>query len=240
MWRYLMWGVTGGVIGALGAILAFPVFQAWVREFQTLIAGLLAVAAAAVTVQRMDATIRTMEKTDQAAERRHQDTRNLMIRADRLKIEVLLTQLINLSFFSDSFRKLAHSRPSDQWTAIDYEDFGKNREQLHGRASELAAMLNETPWIASAGLWGGAVTNHVNILKGMTGELMIAASYAAPISDAELKKVSPSEQQRRKDLRSENLKLAARLANRIPHNIDGLHERLIDLGRQYDIDITKL
>jgi len=115
MGRYLKWSLVGGAVGMLAGTFAFPVFQAWIREFQGLITGLAAVFAASITIGKMDATIRTMERTDEAAqfrheqsqrqsqnalalareieresERRHRQMMALTLRSDRLKVSRLV------------------------------------------------------------------------------------------------------------------------------------------------------
>ncbi|ARM89268.1 hypothetical protein RHEC894_CH02991 [Rhizobium sp. CIAT894] len=88
MGPYLKWSLVGGAVGLLAATFAFPVFQAWIREFQGLITGLAAVFAATITIGKMDATIQTMERTDEAAQRRHEQAQRQSQKALALSREI--------------------------------------------------------------------------------------------------------------------------------------------------------
>ncbi|WP_143540231.1 MFS transporter [Rhizobium chutanense] len=75
----MKWAGIGAALGALVGIAIFPVWQAWVNQFQTLITGIAAVLAATIT-------IRTMERTDRESERRHRELVSIQTRPDRLKV----------------------------------------------------------------------------------------------------------------------------------------------------------
>ncbi|QIO60669.1 hypothetical protein [Rhizobium leguminosarum] len=88
MGRYLQWGLMGGAVGILVATAVFPIFQLWISQFQGLITGLAAVTAAAITIRKMDATIRTMERTDDAGQRRHEQSQRQSRKALALSQEI--------------------------------------------------------------------------------------------------------------------------------------------------------
>jgi hypothetical protein len=83
MLRYILSATLGFTIVGLGIMPAFPIWQAWIYEFQTLITGLAAVGAATGTAW-------VMIKTDAAQDRRHQETVSLSLRPDRLRVERML------------------------------------------------------------------------------------------------------------------------------------------------------
>ncbi|TBA43812.1 hypothetical protein ELH39_16395 [Rhizobium ruizarguesonis] len=79
MKRYLLWASIGAAIGSVVAIFIYPIWQAWIFAFQTLIAGFFAVGAAFITVRQMQAS-------DWKSEKRHNELMELSLRADRAKV----------------------------------------------------------------------------------------------------------------------------------------------------------
>ncbi|TBH55041.1 hypothetical protein [Rhizobium leguminosarum] len=80
MKRCLKWGLVGGTLGAVVAIPLFPAWMAWVDKFQTLITGIAAVTAAYLA-------IRQSQITDENSDRRHDQLMELSLRPIRLKID---------------------------------------------------------------------------------------------------------------------------------------------------------
>ncbi|MGR9345868.1 hypothetical protein ACU8NW_14790 [Rhizobium leguminosarum] len=89
MRRYLKWATIGCAFGAIAAIFVFPVWQAWVYQFQTLITGALAVFAAHYTV-------RQMQRSDQKSDERHNQLMDLSVRPIRLKVNRSVFPMVEL------------------------------------------------------------------------------------------------------------------------------------------------
>jgi hypothetical protein len=79
MRRYVWAAIVGAGIGFAIGIPLFPVWEAWVSEFQTLIAALLAIVVGYLTIQKM-------ADIDRQVGWRHNQLIDLTLRPDRLKI----------------------------------------------------------------------------------------------------------------------------------------------------------
>ncbi|WP_160012500.1 hypothetical protein [Rhizobium sp. 18055] len=80
MMRYRTAAGIGLVAGAIAAIFIFPIWQAWINEFQALLTGVAAVIAAYLA-------IRQSQSTEYSSERRHSELVRLQLRPDKLRIE---------------------------------------------------------------------------------------------------------------------------------------------------------
>ncbi|MGO8057574.1 hypothetical protein ACC716_05100 [Rhizobium johnstonii] len=107
MKSYLLPASIGAALGFVLAIWMFPVWQAWVFAFQTLITGFFAVGAAYLTVRQMQVTdkaaqlrhdelLMTAKQNDKEARERHNELVELSIRKDRLVVERLLFPYLSI------------------------------------------------------------------------------------------------------------------------------------------------
>jgi hypothetical protein len=158
MGRYLRWCLVGGAVGMLAATFAYPVFQAWIREFQGLITGLAAVFAAAITIGKMDATIRTMERTDDAAQRRHEQAQR-QSRTVEGNSERRHLQLLNLSLRSARLTVSRSVFPMVEFIEDALEDIEGWRHRLIAEDGGWTISENMTDFDKMAGSWHAIVNN---------------------------------------------------------------------------------
>ncbi|TBB53421.1 hypothetical protein ELH44_06940 [Rhizobium ruizarguesonis] len=97
MRRYLKSAGIVGAVVAVAAIFVFPVWQAWVYQFQTLITGVAAVGAAFLTIRQSQRAERNAERRhqlaldqsraiEQASEIRHRQLLRIGLRPNQLKV----------------------------------------------------------------------------------------------------------------------------------------------------------
>lgn len=131
-----------------------------IYDFQTLIAGILAVAAAFVTV-------RQMQITDEAAENRHSQLVQLSLRPDRLRIERVIMPyenefLLRTAVIESILDELTTYRDGEHAVGLprfqELIDKGKFAAKL---SQEIIAMLAAKDWQEALPLFGGRLTKRV-------------------------------------------------------------------------------
>ncbi|MGO8323702.1 hypothetical protein ACC811_02325 [Rhizobium ruizarguesonis] len=235
MGRYLQWGLMGGAVGMLVATALFPVFQVWVSQFQGLITGLAAVTAAAITIRKMDATIQTMERTDRAAENRHEQTRRLTLRADRLKIErMMMPQLGNLAGLTRALDVLL-SDVTWEFTTRDIASIQVKRESFDQLARSLKRLIHRPQWTDAAPLWGGRLTHELEIVSKLNETLLVHVYQSTPVSEEYVQRTPPQTLERTREMKVEYLKKMAITASELKEAIDRVMGLLIALCGEYEI-----
>ncbi|MGM5088024.1 hypothetical protein ACD589_15170 [Rhizobium sp. 814_E9_N1_1] len=177
MWPYLKAIGAGAAIVALLAMFIFPVWQAWISQFQGLITGLAAVGAAAFTIAKMEKTIRVMERTDSASERRHRQLMRLSLRADKLRIErMYFPHSRELQTLHRKLTELA-----DITAANDTQKIDPIRLELELTADSVRSIVSGEEWKAAGNLFGGILTHQVKDLLSAAHRLGYAAQQARPL-----------------------------------------------------------
>lgn len=108
----------GFAVVATGAIYVLPVYQAWVYQFQTLITGLLAVAAAYLAINQSRAV-------ELSSERRHQQLIELTLRPVRLMIDRTVFPMVEyIEDALEDIEQLKHSISQDEgaWILMIHRD----------------------------------------------------------------------------------------------------------------------
>ncbi len=184
-----------GLMVVLAVAILFPVFfgeprqvkdqvggDSWrnlIFDFQTLITGIAAVAAATLTIL-------TMEETDRRADKRHQELIELQVRPDQLRIERALNpQLQELSHLLSELREIRSVKdliagsgdPNFQWmsrVALDHLPFFEKLETILGRSQ----------FVAGSSLFDGQTASFLNRLEDSLTTLL-------PSLERHLKAINP-------------------------------------------------
>ncbi|MGO7015897.1 hypothetical protein [Rhizobium leguminosarum] len=164
-----------GIGAALGSVLAmwlFPVWQAWVFAFQTLITGFFAVGAAYLTVRQMQVTdkaaqlrhdelLTSAKQNEKEARERHNELVELTIRKDRLVVERLLVpSLTNLHINRQTDRLLVLPQVED----VDHQALQPFAERAQRCIDSIRSITNITiqpAWNDAAHLMDGFTSFHL-------------------------------------------------------------------------------
>ncbi|TBZ98262.1 hypothetical protein E0H56_03910 [Rhizobium leguminosarum bv. viciae] len=157
----------GAAIGALLAMFVFPVWQAWINQFQGLITGLAAVGAAAFTIAKMEKTIRVMERTDSASERRHRQLISTQLRPDRLKVSRALhpqiEDLRHIQFQLHDFYNVGSQLPPGQ-ESLEWRWLTEVSKRYHPCFEDIRRVLNRQQFREGVGLFDGITTRYLDEL----------------------------------------------------------------------------
>jgi hypothetical protein len=152
--RYQRAAWIGGAVGAIVAIAIFPVFQAWVNEFQTLITGLLAVFAAHYTV-------RQMRRSDKKSDDRHNQLMELSLRPTRLKVSrsVFPTLLGFYDAIADAKKYIARCNVE---ITSNYESFVELIRDIEGFCATISGALADPQLMQAYELFDGKMSDSFN------------------------------------------------------------------------------
>lgn len=169
--RSLKWFATIFV----GLSLALPIFFGAARkndgsggdpwrntifDFQTLIAGIFAIAAAYETV-------RQMQKSDAKSDKRHEELLRLNIRPDYLRVErLLLPQFHQLRTNYRLLRDREYAVPfTDDEKSMLANKLLHDRDNLIKWANEVGEILGRDIWHTTENLFDGELTYNLGVLK---------------------------------------------------------------------------
>ncbi|MGR8925050.1 hypothetical protein ACU8MB_15040 [Rhizobium leguminosarum] len=164
MARYAMSAIFGFAIVAMLAMFTFPVWQAWIFQFQTLLAGLFAVGAAYATVNQM-------RTSDVRADQRHSEVLELAIRSDRLKLERALVPFLRHLWIAHGSAKILQPRVPNFQDEIE-PGLGYTDSQLQFQIDviwniyrDLEEIFQAPAFIAGSDLFGGKENFAVGKIK---------------------------------------------------------------------------
>ncbi|WP_166478452.1 hypothetical protein [Rhizobium leguminosarum] len=216
----------GGQSGALAT---------FIKEYQTLITGIVAVVAAYVTVRQMRAT-------DVEAQRRHEETSQLMIRADKLRIErMLFPQFAELRVLYKQLRDMEFPSPLDDSPEAlrQLEDLKEPAQQI---ALDIENIIDRESWTSATALYGGFLAEDIRKLRdAIIGLYQVAVKAELRVDDVEVFSTDTWE-----EFAHEFELDRRRTLHEIPVKWSTLHRRLVavfqqlhDLAAQYKIEFGR-
>jgi hypothetical protein len=235
MWeRYVLWliGLAFTVVVAATVPAAFwsgtsDRLGQFVYDYQTLITGLLAVAAAALAVWQA-------RRTDERSESRHRQILNLSLRADRLRVERATKPLANE--LAETFKKL-----DNLWSKFPKENSAKERRRfIRVYASDLwsmhqtiAGMLSSRAIEDCSALFDGPLYDNISKLQAILGDtvgsLAEVAEFENQSSHSDADKFASEER-----LIDSQDKIAQFIQNSRAHEITA---GLQNLAEEYDVNV---
>ncbi|MGR9144493.1 hypothetical protein ACU8MP_19350 [Rhizobium leguminosarum] len=178
----------GAAIFALLAMLVFPVWQAWIYQFQTLISGLAAVGAAALTIAKMEETIRVMERTDSASAERHRQLVKLQRSPDQLRMErALHPQIADLQHIHAQFKAFNNARNEiEAGEMTDFQWVTVVGRRYFGCFEEITSVLTRVQFLLGVTLFDGITTRYLDQLTRANGIVIPALRLHLGYLDGEI------------------------------------------------------
>ncbi|MGO7593764.1 hypothetical protein [Rhizobium leguminosarum] len=216
----------GGPSGALAT---------FINQYQTLITGIAAVGAAYLTVRQMRAT-------DSEAQRRHEEIAQLMIRADKLRIErMLFPQFAELRVLYKQLRDMKFPSPLDDSPEAlrQLEDLKQPGQVI---ALDIGKIIGRESWTSATDLYGGLLTEDIRKLRdAITGLYQVAVKAEARVGDVGVFTTDTWE-----EFAHEFELDRRRTLHEIPEKWNTLHRRLVavfqqlhDLAAKYKIEFGR-